>query len=399
MSLGAQNQDDRYRQVRWIEGEVGGETLRLETRPGYPSWWAIDPAVWLLASYAEISPTDRVMVSPCGHGALAIWAAERSQASVAASDVNIVAVEMATRNLAAHGHAEIVPALGVLAARPGSWDVVLMPLPKGRDLGRLYLAQAFEALRPGGRLYLAGANSGGVKSAIKDAALLFGSAAMLGYKAGQRVAVCLKPSSGETELPAVYDVPGVRPGSYHTLQLAVGGQRYTLQTRPGVFSWQGLDAGTALLLEALEARPEERFLDLGCGYGIIGIHLARQARRGSGVLLDNDFLACDCAQRNLAANAITNAEVVLGDGIAALPDQRFTLIATNPPFHSGREQSLETARAFVLESYAALAPRGRLYLVANRFLPYERHLQETFPSVRTVAQTPGYQVFCADRRR
>jgi 16S rRNA (guanine1207-N2)-methyltransferase len=382
-----------------IVDDLGGETLRLETRPGFPNWSSIDAAVRLLANLAEVNPTDRVIVSPCGHGALTIWAARRSRARVVACDVNIIALEMATRNLAGHGHPEVLPTLGVFAAQPDSYDVALMPLPKGRDLGRLYLAHALKVLRPGGRLYLAGANAGGVKSAIKDADQLFGSAVVLGYKAGHRLAVCVRPSSCSAKLPESFDVPGVRPGSYRLLQLEVGGQSYTLQTRPGVFSWQGLDPGTALLLDALRVSPDERFLDLGCGYGIIGIHLARLAPCGSGILLDNDYLACDCAERNLAANGVSNAEVALGDGVAALPGQHFSLIATNPPFHSGREQSLETAQAFVLESYAALVPHGKLYLVANRFLPYEGLLRQTFHKVTAVVQTSRYQVFRAERLR
>src|SRR5690348_4969259 len=88
-----------------------------------------------------------------------------------------------------------------------------------------------------------------------------------------------------------------------------------LETKAGVFSHRGVDAGSRLLIEAMRVSPTARVLDLGCGYGAIGIAAAKIAERGSATLVDSDIRATRLAERNLGLNAVTNAEVILGDGV------------------------------------------------------------------------------------
>ena len=74
-------------------------------------------------------------------------------------------------------------------------------------------------------------------------------------------------------------------------------------------------------------------------------------------------------QAGLALNRVANAQVVLGDGLAAVPGRRFTLVVSNPAFHVGHATSSAVAEAFIRQAFWALGPRGRLVLVANRFRP------------------------------
>jgi 16S rRNA (guanine1207-N2)-methyltransferase len=389
-----------YRQERTIETELGGQDLRLVTRPGFPHWAQVTQAMQLIADNVRLGSDESVLVWPCGHGALAAWAARHTREDrVLALDTNAVAVDAAARTVAANGCAGVRtrPALpGEVAA---AHDVALMTLPKGRDLARLCFLEALHALRPGGSLYLAGANQEGIKSAIKDAAELYGEAVVLNYKGGNRVARCDRPETLAEQLPERYRVPGVAPGTWHAFSVHVGDQTYQIRSRPGVFSWRSLDAGTRMLLRVLEVHDDERVVDVGCGYGIIGLYAARRATRGRVTLVDVDLLACRSAEATLAANDI-HATVVHGDGLAAARDGApYTLVVSNPPFHSGHDVSYRVTESFVREARELLAPDGRLVLVANRFLPYGALLAEHYASVETLAETSRYYVLSASRRQ
>jgi 16S rRNA (guanine1207-N2)-methyltransferase len=165
--------------------------------------------------------------------------------------------------------------------------------------------------------------------------------------------------------------------------------------RDGVFARGGLDDGTRMLIEALEVRPTDRALDLGCGGGLVGLLMARLASRGHVDLLDSDTTAVALARRNLLANEISNAAAHVGDGVGAAPGAPYDLIATNPPFHLGRRQMPIIAQQFIAAAPRALAPGGHFLLVANRFLPYERDMLEAFGNVQEVAGDRRYKVLFA----
>jgi 16S rRNA (guanine1207-N2)-methyltransferase len=165
-----------------------------------------------------------------------------------------------------------------------------------------------------------------------------------------------------------------------------------LRTQPGVFAHRELDAGTRLLIEAMRVSPSARVLDLGCGYGAIGIVGAKLATRGSAVLVDSDIRATRLAQANLDLNHVENAEVLLGDGVRDLPAKsRFDVVASNPPTHGGREVLDE----LVAGAYKVLRPRGSLYLVINRLLSLRRTVEETFGNAETAARHKGFVVIRA----
>ncbi len=388
-----------YRQPRILAAELGNERLTIITRPGFADWEDVSPSAALLAAEAEIAPGQRVLVGPCGHGALGVWAARQTGPErVTCLDTNWIAAEMARATCARNGLGGVHVAAEPPCPDQGPWDVALLPMPKGRDLARLWLLNVALATKPGGCLYIAGANRGGIKSFLSDAETLLGAGVLLRYKGGHRVALFTRPASLPDPLPEPFRQPGLLEGSLAIVTAPVAGQERILATRPGVFSRGALDEGTRLLLENLDVRPDERALDLGCGCGVVGLQLALQAPRGNVALVDVDRLACQCAQETLARNGVA-APVIHGDGLAAVTGNAFTLIASNPPFHAGHDVNLETTAAFIAESYEALERNGRLVLVANRFLGYQRLLEERFGHVELLACTPQYQVLATAKRR
>jgi 16S rRNA G1207 methylase RsmC len=128
----------------------------------------------------------------------------------------------------------------------------------------------------------------------------------------------------------------------------------------GLFSPRELDVGTQLLIDRIEGNPTDDCLDIGCGYGPIGLTLAHLAPEGRTLLVDKDFVAVEYAEKNARANAIDNVDVLLSNGFTQIPtDRDFNLIATNLPAKIGNELTT----LIVADAWARLRPGGRLYLV------------------------------------
>jgi len=114
------------------------------------------------------------------------------------------------------------------------------------------------------------------------------------------------------------------------------GETLTYHTTWGLFSPKGIDEGSRLLLDHLDVREDDDTLDLGCGYGPLGLTLARLAPRGTSVLVDKDFVAIDYSRKNASINGITNAEIFLSNGFTQIGDRRFDLIVSNLPAKTGK---------------------------------------------------------------
>ncbi len=249
------------------------------------------------------------------------------------------------------------------------------------------LWQAAARLAPAGALYVAGPNDGGIQGLEKRLRAAWGQAEVLAYKKGHRLLRVARPAS----LPPLDE--------YVTGEQAITlrGQTFTLTLRPGVFAGGGLDPATALLAEVIEVGQGQRVLDLGCGAGILGMLAARLAPSSQITLVDASAAALAAAQENCQRNGLERVQVLASDGVAAVREQRFDLVLCNPPFHQGHTQTNATALRFIREAHEVLAARGRLYLVANRFLRYEPAMQEAFGAVTTLREDARYKVLLAER--
>ena len=126
------------------------------------------------------------------------------------------------------------------------------------------------------------------------------------------------------------------PQSAHderAIQVELAGVRADFCTDAGVFSRDGLDTGTRALLEALP-EPAGRVLDLGCGWGAVGVLMGKRWPKAEIVMTDINRRAAELARRNLAQNGVT-AQVFEGDGFENVPGN-FDMIVTNPPIRAGK---------------------------------------------------------------
>lgn len=283
---------------------------------------------------------------------------------------------------------------------PASADVVALVLPanRGTRYVELSLWGAANALRLGGRLWIAGSKEKGFERYFREAQALVGFGVLQERQGQYRVALLEKEKS----------TPPLGPVWEH-FEATILGQQFRFEHLPGVFSAGHLDPGTRMLLEALPPDPSNLgdVLDIGGGYG--GLSLPLLERASSVTLLEDDWVSVLSARASLAANypAGANFSVLHSDVDAALTKSAsFTTVVSNPPFHVGGVVVLETARAFLETAYARLNSRvatdakrregGRFYLVANRFLPYEPLLAERFASVRTLS-TGSHKVLLAQK--
>ncbi len=383
---------DDYRRYHERAFTVQGQGLRVVTKPGVFSWDRLDRGTQLLIETMHIDPTDTVLDLGCGYGVVGLAAARMAlQGRVYLTDSNCVAVEAARRTLALNDVTNAKVRLSDVAAavRDVQFDVVATHLPRGKTVARQFIADAAAVLKSGGRLYLAGHKQAGIKSFIAYAQEVFGSGNVIALKKGYRVAVCVKDEN--TTIPET---------DYHRwreLSAEVSGQRYRFVSKPGVFSWGRLDAGTRVLVETMKIRSDDTALDLGCGYGILGLIAAERAHQGQVHLTDSSAVAVEAARRTLALNGVTNAEVRLSDGVAAMHDLRFDVVVTNPPFHQARQTDYNVAHQFIRDAASVLGRRGRLYVVANRFIRYEHQMSECFHQVSVPYEDNLYRVLLAVR--
>ncbi len=182
------------------------------------------------------------------------------------------------------------------------------------------------------------------------------------------------------------------PTSAHdvrTVSLACGNRTLTCQTDAGVFSREHLDPGSALLLSALPMDLRGRVLDLGCGWGPVGLCLAATRPDARIVCCDVNQRAVELAAANFAANGLA-ADCVVSDGLSDVSGD-FSLIATNPPIRAGKAVIF---RLFA-ESRQRLTPGGALYAVIRKqqgapsALSY---LKTLFFTAEVVKKSAGYWV-------
>jgi 16S rRNA (guanine1207-N2)-methyltransferase len=350
----------------------------------------------LCAKLARPAPDERILLLGCGHGALGVALARAAHAGrVTLCDPSLLALEAARRTLELSkvANAEVSVAISLLPDLAGQLDRVVILGPQSRALARRWLVEALELLRPGGALTLAGANRGGVQSLIGDAAALFGAATTLGVGKGCRVAEAIRPAT-LPEPPDWAAAPGIAPGTWHTFMADLPGGARELRSLPGVFSYEHLDAGTSLLLRSLPIPADARVLDVGCGYGPIGV-AAAAAGAAMVDMIDINLLAVASARANAARYGL-RGEVLASDGMAAVAGRQYDLIMSNPPFHADGKVSTSAAQGFIAGSRALLAPGGRLALVANRFLPYDRVIATHFRRVERIAEDKAYHVLVGE---
>jgi 16S rRNA (guanine1207-N2)-methyltransferase len=362
--------------------------------PHYP--YIHNPSLHLLNQFAQVNPVSRALFLGCS--ILAPAMIER----IPSLSALLVEIDYSSQKKSGNllqtldgQRYHIINPAESLENYSEKCDLVLMSLPKGRKLAQRWLIQAHTALRQGGTLYLAGSKELGIQSVLKDANQIFDDASIIGYKKGHRIASLVKPASRSSkDYPAWWKEPGVSPDTWFQLSVHSRGRNYHLHTLPGVFAYDHLDDGSAFLLEHLEVDNQATVLDIGCGYGILGITAALEAAAWVD-LIDNNLLAVACTQENISTHSLNNARSFPSDALKDIPSRRYSQVVTNPPFHVSKAVDYDVAHDFITQAVDFLEPGGSLWLVANRFIRYDHILEKTYRRVNKFAENNRYHIWVA----
>jgi 16S rRNA (guanine1207-N2)-methyltransferase len=275
----------------------------------------------------------------------------------------------------------LIPGAEQLAERQGALASLAMLAPPGKVDRRHDLALALRALRVGGELVvLAPKDKGGARLAgeLSDFGLVVAELS----KRHHRICHAVRPEALEGIDEAV----------------AAGAPRLIedlgLWSQPGVFAFDRVDPGSALLLAHL--RPlSGRGADFGCGIGILAHAVLASTEVSELTLIDLDRRAIDCARRNVAD---PRARFLWAD--LRKPDTApsgLDFVVMNPPFHDGGTEDRALGQLFIERAAQSLRKGGMLHLTANRHLPYEAPLERLFARVRLVVSEQGYKIYEAQK--
>lgn len=267
----------------------------------------------------------------------------------------------------------------IAAITDESFGAVTVRAPAGAVERRYVLAQALRVLAPEGRLTaFAPKDRGGLR--LKKELEALGCVVGESARRHNRICVVVRP----TQIKGLAE--SIAAGAPR--QIAENG----LWTQPGVFSWDRVDAGSAALLQVL---PEfaGAGADFGAGIGLLALNVLASAKVTKLTLVELDRRAMDVAKRNVAD---PRAAFVWGD-VRRTELKDLDFVVSNPPFHEGGGEDKSLGQAFIRSAACALRKGGSLWIVANRHLPYEAILAESFAKVRLVAEGGGYKVFEAKK--
>lgn len=251
-----------------------------------------------------------------------------------------------------------------------AYAAVLICLPRARAEALAMVAQAVALTGNGGSIAIDGQKTDGFDSVAKDLRAA-------GFDLGEVI------SKAHGKLVAFR--AGPVPQGWAMADRDIGG----FVTRPGVFSADGPDAGSQLLLQALPADLPARVADLGAGWGF----LSRAILQRPGVkrldVVEAERGALDCARLN-----VTNPHAVFhwADATSFRPERPWNAVVMNPPFHTARSPDPALGLAFLRAAQRGLAPDGVLWMVANRHLPYEPTLKTLFRQVEEIGGDRSFRV-------
>jgi 16S rRNA (guanine1207-N2)-methyltransferase len=187
----------------------------------------------------------------------------------------------------------------------------------------------------------------------------------------------------------------LRGGSIQLIiKTSINGVDIELKTLESLFSPNSIDKGTLAMLSVLNLESGDKVLDLGCGYGVVGIYAAKIIGAENVVMTDVDGVAIELARENAALNGVGDVKVVQGDAYESINDNDFTVILSNPPYHT----DFSVPKKFIEKGFNRLRIGGKMYMVTKRKEWYKNKLISIFGGVR-IYEIDGYYVFEAEKRQ
>lgn len=259
----------------------------------------------------------------------------------------------------------------------GPFPMALVLPPRQRDEYRALLARAVTLTASGGIIVACVSNLEGAKTVENDLKALCGNIASLSKHKCRVFWASIDPARIDTALIEAWtelDAPRRVDSGYIS--------------RPGIFAWDRLDAGSQFLAAHLPALSGT-VADLGAGIG----YLSDVVLKASPAVTHIDLIEAEARALDLARDNIRDVRAAFHwlDATGPLPD-RYDVIVSNPPFHIDRADRHDLGQAFIRSAAAALKPGGQFWMVANRHLPYEDTLKTAFKRIEASAENGQYKI-------
>lgn len=382
-----------------ITTKINHQTRTFRSAGGLFSKDRIAKSTRLLIERITARPGDHILDYGCGYGAVGIGLADAAPGlDVQMVDSDIRAVRLASKNVRSNGleNARVVLDHTLNRFPSGHFNIVALnpPVEDGTETIFEMIERAQSKMRHGGNFYLVAKVRKGAKSYMRKLGEVIGPAKVIARTGGYWL---MRAERSPICPPEAVDLERYE----HTIDAELRGRRYKFVTRAGIFSRNAIDDGTRLLIETMDMRPRHSVIDVGCGYGPIGIAAAHLASVGRIVMVDTNARAVEYADRNVRAHHLNHArkngkprvEAVLGDRFGPVPGERFDRVVSNPPFHAGSDVLFP----LVDEAYEHLRVHGRLYLVVMRPAGVRRHMNRVFGNCEIAADSGKYTVLTAER--
>ena len=259
----------------------------------------------------------------------------------------------------------------------GSYAAAFVFVPRARAEAEALLAEAAARVTPGGPIWVDGAKTDGIDAVLKA------------LRVRLPVDEPISKAHGKIFRFAAPGPQVLADWLGRAFNPAPG-----FVARPGIFSADGVDRGSALLGAALPARLPARVADLGAGWGWLGAQILAREGVKECHLIEAEHAALAAARENITD---AGAHFHWADARTFRPADKFGAVVMNPPFHLGRAADPGLGLAFIAAAQAMLAPSGTLYMVANRHLPYVAHLRALFREVDELGDDPGFRLIRAMR--
>ena len=183
------------------------------------------------------------------------------------------------------------------------------------------------------------------------------------------------------------------PMGVKMIALNIKDNLFRFKASPRVFSPRYVDKGTLFMLSLADFNKTDKILDLGCGYGVVGITAAKFADPRNVYMTDSDDEALRLARENASLNGVEGVHILKSDAYESLDETGFDLILSNPPYHT----DFSLAKRFIEKGFNRLKIGGRFFMVTKREEWYKRKFISIFGGVK-IFRGDGYTVFVAERR-
>lgn len=267
-----------------------------------------------------------------------------------------------------------------VTAAEGSFDAAVVFLPRARAEAHARIAEAVAHLAPGASLWIDGQKTDGIDAALKEMRTLAPVDEPQSRAHGKIFHLTL-PDAGW--VPADW--------ADRDIQAAPG-----FVTRAGVFSADGPDPASVALAAHLPEKLPTRMVDLGAGWGWLSAEVLKRPGVATLHLIEADAVALDCARRNITD---PRAQFHWADALNFRLAEPVNGVVMNPPFHEGRAADPSLGAGFIRAAAGLLTGAGRLWMVANRHLPYEAVLRESFADVQEIGGDTRFKILTATGAR